>query len=126
MPKSKENPIKIKTIQAQYEIVSYGEAHILHRKLTCYEGSRGTVYYTDGVFKATKEEMSGIWKDMRKHPKFSHSSKEQELPLKDITDIWTKQLRPNVEGIKDPRQQELDKLYNKEVKAVIKDIRAIA
>ena len=43
-----ETLITIKTVRVEGEIMAYGSKSMLHRKLTCYTGPNGVLYYADG------------------------------------------------------------------------------
>lgn len=118
--------ITIKTVRVEGKITAYGSKSILHRKLTCYVGQKGTLYYADDRNPCTRGTMGVVWKAFKKLPKFAHSEKEITLPLKDVVSVLEKRLVGDVKNIGDVRQKKMAELYNKEIWAVIKEIKRIA
>lgn len=116
--------IKIKTIHVEGEIFAYGKSSILRRKLTCYNGSKGVLYYADDRFFCTREEVGVIWKAFGKLPKFAYTKKGIELPLKDIIAAFEKRKidRRKVSG---ERQSALAEQFNGELEDVIKQVKKI-
>ena len=120
-----ESLITIKTVRVEGEITAYGSKSILHRKLTCYTGSNGVLYYADDRNPCTRETMNVVWKAFKRLPKFAHSEKEITLPLKDVVAVLEKRLRSDVKNIADVRQKRMAEIYNQEIKAVIKEVKKI-
>lgn len=115
-----DKSVHIKTIRMEGEIFAYGKASILHRKLTCYTGDKGVVYYADDRFPCTREDTGVIWRAFKRLPKFAHTEKEMTLPLKSIVAAFDKR---QVSEQGNDRQAAMAKLYNKELKAAVKEIR---
>ena len=124
-PKKGEMPIKIKTIRVEGEITAYGSKSILHRKLTCYEGSKGVAYFADDRFKCSKDTLSVVWRAFKKLPKFAHAESETTLPLQKVVDVFEKRLRPDTKSITDYRQKKMAEDYNKEIKEVVKELKKL-
>ena len=120
-----ETLITIKTVRVEGEITAYGSKSILHRKLTCYTGPNGVLYYADDRNPCTRGTMGIVWKTFKKLPRFAHSEKEITLPLKDVVSVLEKRLRGDVKNIGDVRQKRMAELYNQEIRAVIREVKKI-
>ena len=120
-----ETLLTIKTVRVEGEITAYGSKSILHRKLTCYTGPNGVLYFADDRNPCTRGTMGIVWKAFKQLPKFTHSEKEITMPLKDVVSVLEKRLLSDVKNIVDVRQKRMAELYNQEIRAVIREVRKI-
>ena len=126
MVKKIEKIISIKTVKVEGEIFAYGMSSVLHRKLTCYTGSKGVLYYADNRLPCTKGTMGIIWKAFKQLPNFAYTEKVVEMPLKDVLAAFDRIIIKDTKLIEDSRQKSMANLYNKEIKAVMSELKKIA